>query len=401
MTRDFLIWGGGFVNKGAEALLKTTDHYLQPKYPEAVWHVESLEAEKELVRGLGREPFLRPDSPWTEPWEKWTYRAFKGRSVRSRAKQVTDFIDISGLAYGGETCRFVDRTLFLTSDIKRRGGRVVFLPQAYLRFMNSNVQREAIELFSTVDLLFVRDSRSLEYLNELSGGIGNKAVLAPDIAFQFPKAPKEQGLKVLQQAGMAEGTHPFITIAPNIRIYERTGKGEQNNPYVQALIEITQWFLDNTDHNVVLIPHEIRFPSDPYPDDRYLIKLVSSHFSEDSGRVVPILQRADAESLKAVVGLAEFMVASRYHALVGALSQQIPSAVIGWSHKYEELCRDAGLSSEHCTGYSPEELKLAPQVCASAWEEKKSIEHILNTTVPVLKDRSSKVFQRTSDFLKG
>lgn len=43
--------------------------------------------------------------------------------------------------------------------------------------------------------------------------------------------------------------------------------------------------------------------------------------------------------LKGVLGTARPVVGSRFHALVGALSQGVPVLAIGWSHKYDELLR--------------------------------------------------------------
>jgi polysaccharide pyruvyl transferase WcaK-like protein len=34
------------------------------------------------------------------------------------------------------------------------------------------------------------------------------------------------------------------------------------------------------------------------------------------------------------------VVSSRYHSLIGSLSQAIPSICVGWSHKYQELFSD-------------------------------------------------------------
>ena len=44
--------------------------------------------------------------------------------------------------------------------------------------------------------------------------------------------------------------------------------------------------------------------------------------------------------MKGILGTSAAVVSSRYHALIGSLSQAIPSICVGWSHKYHELFND-------------------------------------------------------------
>ena len=50
------------------------------------------------------------------------------------------------------------------------------------------------------------------------------------------------------------------------------------------------------------------------------------------------------------------MILSRYHSCVAALSAGVPTLIIGWHHKYDELLKWYGqsqwiLSSENCTSH--------------------------------------------------
>ncbi len=47
--------------------------------------------------------------------------------------------------------------------------------------------------------------------------------------------------------------------------------------------------------------------------------------------------------LRAVIAGAEGLVASRFHAMISALVEEIPTLVIGWSHKYAEILEPFGL----------------------------------------------------------
>ena len=47
--------------------------------------------------------------------------------------------------------------------------------------------------------------------------------------------------------------------------------------------------------------------------------------------------------LRAVIGLSDAQVTSRFHAMISALTEATPTLVIGWSHKYAEILDPFGL----------------------------------------------------------
>lgn len=64
----------------------------------------------------------------------------------------------------------------------------------------------------------------------------------------------------------------------------------------------------------------------------------------------------EAEEIRALIGSCELLVASRFHAMVFALSRQVPVMLVGWSHKYAEVMEQFGLG-EYAADYS----SLSPQ----------------------------------------
>ena len=72
-------------------------------------------------------------------------------------------------------------------------------------------------------------------------------------------------------------------------------------------------------------------------DDERLAEGVSG----DCGGI-PIIREQNALAIKGILGACRAVVASRFHALVSALSQGVPSVATGWSHKYAELFSDYG-----------------------------------------------------------
>ena len=67
-----------------------------------------------------------------------------------------------------------------------------------------------------------------------------------------------------------------------------------------------------------------------------------------------IIQISDAQALKREISNYQFVVGSRYHGLVAALSQNIPVISLGWSHKYAELMKSYNIEEFHYTRSGPD-----------------------------------------------
>jgi colanic acid/amylovoran biosynthesis protein len=61
---------------------------------------------------------------------------------------------------------------------------------------------------------------------------------------------------------------------------------------------------------------------------------------EELGEEVEIVRGPDPFHLKTVIGQSQLVFGSRYHGLVAALSQGVPTIGTSWSHKYEGLFED-------------------------------------------------------------
>jgi polysaccharide pyruvyl transferase WcaK-like protein len=255
-------------------------------------------------------------------WKKWGrsrlgfsllppgFRAAYGMVTED---QVGAVFDAAGFAFGDQ--HEASRTVHFADDVtrwKRAGKKVVLLPQALGPFEQPVIREAFKRVVDQADLIYARDPISFEYVQGLSG-TSKHLRLAPDFTnLVKPAEPMQQSEEVL--------------IVPNHRMVEKTGDAAGAYlPFLARCVEA----IESRGATWGLLLHDDRI-------DRQLV----DPFKQLLGRDFPVHSANDPIALKAMLGGAQLVIGSRFHALVGALSQAVPTIASGWSHKYEMLFED-------------------------------------------------------------
>ena len=140
--------------------------------------------------------------------------------------------------------------------------------------------------------------------------------------FAFSEASAAVGSGLLGEMGCSMAK-PIVGIAPNTRVYERTPGVGSANVYLQALVSLVRHLVDDKGVDVVLQANELGRDS-AGSDDRRICNLIAEAAACSDG-VFVTRGYLNAESSKALVGMFDLLVASRFHSLVFALSQGVPA----------------------------------------------------------------------------
>lgn len=106
--------------------------------------------------------------------------------------------------------------------------------------------------------------------------------------------------------------------------------------------------------------------------------------------------------MKAVIAASEFTIASRYHSLVAALSARTPVAVLGWSHKYDELMDDMGLAN-----YNVNLMATVPSatdvedMILRAYRDRELLKHQIAREVPAVEREVERMFTEVGLRIEG
>lgn len=230
-------------------------------------------------------------------------------------REIDWVFDLSGFCYtdhwGPENARVMRRYLDKQQDFDTR---YVILPQAFGPFKKPELAESFTEVANQAMLLFVRDDRSREYLEELH--IKTPIIKAPDLTTIAPSnAPS-----------WCVSEKPYVCVVPNSRMIEEN-RGDSEASYTDFLCRACE-SLDQQGVKVLFLLFEAR--------DRELLDSVC----EVLGREVLYLEEDDPVKLRGIIGEAQAIIGSRYHALVSALSQGVFALGTSWSHKYRELFED-------------------------------------------------------------
>lgn len=407
---DIMIHGGNFIGRGAEAMMLTVRASLVSQVPLARCCL-AVNNDRDFRRALA-EGFvpLWPASPSLpiRLWQRGLARigvhsgvrrmavdAFVNHRTSNPFRCTQWIVDVSGFASSDQFEASSARQRWVGMARARcSGNRIIYMPQSWGPFKNPQVREYTRRLLGEAELVFAREPESYEHLTAL--GLPNPGIVheAPDVAFQFHGCGRDRATEVIDSLALAGSDGPLIGFTPNTRICDRVPGEGLENPYFAALVDLVRFLIDRHEARVVLIPHEL---SRSRKNDPELCRDLAAATARRK-RVAVVSNELSAAEVKGIIGCLEFLVASRYHSLVAALSLRIPVGVIGWAHKYNNLMETAGLS---CWVADP--VRGDPgdmgEVIRQAWSHRDGIRAAEEAAVPALEQASASALAEMCRFI--
>ena len=313
----------GFVNKGAELMLYAVLQKMKKNYPGAHFvmapDVITSPYEKRAVLGLFQKAWI-----WRYGFQWGNLAKFTPKKLRNMYgivldKEVDIVLDAAGFAYSDQMGK---RSCMELADSckrwKKNGTKIILLPQAFGPF-SSRTNKKAIKtIITNADLVFARDPVSHRYLTDVVGDRENIKI-APDFTNLVEGIVPDN----------FDVTNNRFCIIPNFQMIAKTTK-EEGDSYIPFFIKCINYLISKEQKPFVLVHEGAR--------DLELAEKIRDGVNGD----LPIVIESDPLKIKGIIGVCEGTIGSRFHGLVSALSQGIPSLAIGWSHKYEMLFKDYG-----------------------------------------------------------
>lgn len=358
------LWG----NRGAEAMLTTTIGELRARFPNARFVIFSYTPKQDRL-------LLQPDPTITIAAAKplhlvlahfpfallsWllglvrlklpdTLLPKTARLLRS----CNALLDISGISYADGREKFIPFNILNQWPAHLFKVPIIKLAQAMGPFQNPFIRLAAKLFMPRSQRLFARGKITASYLQtlplnpelwELSADIA--FLYRPEYSLSVENEPRISAIENrLSQLKAASQT--IIGIAPSALVYQKSQK--KGTDYIGQLLQLIDHL--QPDQHVVLIPNATRENAESvHNNDIYVIDFVRQRAQtalspEVNARIHYIDFDLNTSGSRRIIALCDALVTSRFHGMISGLSLNIPTAVIGWSHKYAEVL--AEFNMEH------------------------------------------------------
>lgn len=344
MTKNIIITGGQLYNKGAEAMVYLAVDQLKKKYPDANMIVLSsadykrTEEEKakfnfEILPRVPQIYFPLPKVLKNAPGLKNQARSL----VRFNVKEAIKFrkilkntllmVDISGYALSsqfktGHSLNYLS-AIFIA---KQHNVPFYLMPQSFGPFdYSDNVKKEMDKLIGEAlnypEVIFAREKEGYDLLNNqyslkdnlklsMDSVLVNSEINLKNVFREVPKTIKTDHIK-------------GVGIVPNMKTFEH---GDKENLLVAYKVMID--YLINKGKQVYIVRHS-------FEDLEACVSIKEMY--EKNNSVTLVEDDMSCLDFDVLVNSFDFIIGSRYHSIVHAYKNGVPTIAIGWATKYHEL----------------------------------------------------------------
>lgn len=244
-----------------------------------------------------------------------------------------------------------------------------------------------------VTAICARGARTREHLDSLR--LTNVVDVA-DLAFSLEESAD---LPMAVERGVSQLTNGFIVVMPSA-VVRGIVEGNGDN-YVQLMATLIRQIRSVTGKGVVIAPHSYRVGhGEGRMNDGPVCREVGQELASDSG-VVVVDADLTAGELRKLIGMADVLVTSRFHAMISGLCTETPTVVVGWSHKYREVLDDFALVE---FGMDSHVLKTPEVVVAKvvdALHNCDAYSQQIRHSLPEVRQRSAKNFEVIAGAMKS
>lgn len=386
--RYVLITGGNLVNKGAQAMVFVAVDEVKRRFPDkevvVVSDVDAARSPEELAR----YNFLFRDGTCIYGWKYKLVQHRYGKLDRYKdaatiRNNIDMIVDVSGYTFGSNWGVLANvLAAYRCTWAKRRYTPTYFMPQSFGPFEWTGIKAKVADYFlrhwlATAKVIYAREKESYELFRRRYRI--QATAYAVDLVLQNRGVDYGRIFKDVPQADGTKSTDLYVTekdlpsirphsvgILPSIRS-DQYGGAERMDALYRGMIDK----LLEMGRTVYLIRHAT--------EDLECCRRIKA-FYEKEQRVILLEEDFECFAYSALAARFDYLVASRYHAVVHAYKAGTPCIVPGWAVKYRELLQlfEQDAYSLDVRTVTPEEAKdlLDRMEADYAGEAEKIKEHL-------------------------
>ena len=264
------------------------------------------------------------------------------------------------------------------------GAPVVKCSQAIGPFQGLGTRITARLVLPRLEMVVARGRGTFEHLESL--GLSN-VVEGADLSFLMDTDDDDDALAAGLVADIDEG---FFLVSASSVVEELCAK--EGIDYPRLMADLIKRLVSVTGLSAVLVAHSAR-PGQPKSrmNDLPVISEIGELVGDDKVRVVQ--ESLDPRVLRALIARGEFLLASRFHAMISGLATGTPTVVVGWSHKYREVMQEFGLE-DFVVSFTDFNVETLVEISTTAWQRRNEVSNQIQAALPTVRD-SAKISLRS------
>jgi colanic acid/amylovoran biosynthesis protein len=228
------------------------------------------------------------------------------------------------------------------------GKRLVLLPQTIGPFQRKASRAMARYILQRAEHIYSREFRSLPQLERLVGcspGSG-KLTFGYDVGFVLDAIPADRvifdGIRSLNDPSR---TTVGLNVSGLLYMggYTRKNMFGLRANYRELISGIVDFLVVRKNANVLLIPHV--FGADHESDEGPSARIYELLHEKYKGHLGLLRGKYNQHEIKHVIGGCDFVIGSRMHACIAAVSQGVPAVCIAYSDKFMGVMETLGIDS--------------------------------------------------------
>ncbi|AYY14896.1 hypothetical protein EF847_21625 [Actinobacteria bacterium YIM 96077] len=383
MTMYAIVGGTLWGNRGAEAMVTTTIGRIRERDSDASFLLMSYfpDRDRELVQDdavqvVDARP-ARTVVQWLFSLSSRITRILGLRlpdsmlpsSVRS-LRRCDALFDVSGISFHDGRLAVVAYNLMCVWPALLLKVPVVRLSQAMGPFRHPLNRIPARWVTSRSLHTFARGNLTAGYVRQL-GVRSDRWSIAADLAFAYRPgdsltSENEEAVNKLRAhlERIRDGGTSVVALVPSSLVWKKMAR--EGGDYVSLLHGLIG-DLHQRGLHVLVMPNATRADTDASRNNDIAVirklreRIDTDPANVDSDGVSYVDVDLNTASIRSLVGLCTLLVTSRFHAMVAALALGVPTLVMGWSHKYEEVLDMFG-STADAVDFSAAEKNVLPMV---------------------------------------
>jgi colanic acid/amylovoran biosynthesis protein len=336
---NIVIVGGNTMNKGAEAMLFTTVDQMKKRFPSDEIYVFST-YDYNLNR-KNKDIFKYKVIPWElaskiKILNSWGRRLMNSEGLGKVEKRVPEIlrnarciIDISGYQLSSQWGHMTAFNYLLNIIVARRYLIPFFILPQSLGPFDFSLKAKCFLLplmwlyLKYPQIVFAREQAGYKLLrNRFRSDVQKRR----DIVLLSNGYNRHNIFKSARDGKPPVIKKGSVGITLNTRVFERYSVERLEHFYCKSIEQIL-----NEKKNVYIFAHSIE-------DHSLCNRLIRK--SNQFQNVNILMNEYGAYEIENIIAKFDFIIASRYHAIIHAYKKGVPAIVLGWAEKYRELLND-------------------------------------------------------------